>query len=168
MNLKLIQQNVNKMLQKRGYSFDRKNNDVYLYKKNTQDIIIWYYGNDKLNIDAVKDFLIILDNMNARHGIIVYQGTVTSSTKKVLDHMYKHKIELFSYFEFMFDITEHMYYCPHRKLSSTEAEEIKKSFGTQLPVILKTDPIAKYFQFYKNDIIEIIRKNNSIAYRIVK
>jgi len=168
MDLSIIQSNVNKMMKARGFMFDKKENDVYMYdNKKSHKLVIWYYNNEKLNIDAIKDFIVILENINITHGIIIYHDCITSSTKKILEHMYKYKIELFSSSEFRFNITEHMFYCHHRKLDLKEADEIKKSFGTGLPILLKSDPVTRYFNFSKNDIIEISRKNG-FAYRIVK
>ena len=167
MNLSIIQSNVNKMMEARGFTFYKTENDVYIYVHNNQKTAIWYYNNDKLNIDAIKDFICILENIRITNGIIIYQDCITSSTKKILEHMYKYKIELFSNSDFRFNITEHYFYCNHRKLDTKEADEIKKSFGTGLPILLKSDPVTRYFNFSKNDIIEISRKNG-FAYRIVK
>lgn len=156
------------MLTARGYIFINKENDVYVYSNESKQLVVWFFFNEKLNIDAIKDFIIVLEQMKIKHGIIIYSGNVTSSTKKILEQMYKYKIELFSSSEFKYCLTDHMYYAPHRRLKSLESEDIIKRFGSGLPVILKTDPVSRYFNFSKNDIIEIIRKNGSTAYRIVK
>lgn len=168
MNLTVVHQNTNKMLTARGYSFMTKENDVYVYTNASKKLIVWFFENDKLNIDAIKDFVMILEEMKIKHGIVIYRGSVTSSTKKILEQMYKFRIELFSASEFKYCLTDHMYYVPHRRLKVSDTEDIMKRFGTGLPILLRTDPVSRYFNFVKNDIVEITRKNGSIAYRVVK
>ena len=41
-------------------------------------------------------------------------------------------------------------------------------FTYTFPVLLSTDPVSRYFNFKKGDIIKIIRKYDIITYRIVK
>jgi len=160
---------VQKMLDKRGYNFKQQiDKNLTLYEKKNELIIVWFFDIDKLNIDYIKEFIAILENKNYKHGIIIYQNYITSSTKKVLENLYKFTIELFLLKEFQYDMTDFKYYCPHKKLSMEEAKLIKEQFKNNLPYILKTDVICRYFFFQKHDIIKITRRNQSIAYRIVK
>jgi hypothetical protein len=167
-----VQENVDKMMRSRGYDLTSRTdtNSVLIYTKSGghHTIMIWFYNNEKLNIDAMKDFIVLLDQHQITNGIIIYSNNVTSSCKKIMEQMYKYSIELFSASEFMYVLTDHMYYCPHRKLTDTETAEITRSFGNKLPILLRADPVVRYFNFNKNDIIEIRRKNSSFAYRIVK
>lgn len=161
--------NIDNMMINRNYTLIETDGNTRLFKDNLdKKVIVWLYMNEKLNIDSIKDFVLILEHKRCIHGIIVYNSTVTSSSKKVLEHIHNYKIELFSSNEFSYNLTEHMYYNPHKKLTNDEAEHVKTTFGIKLPYLLKTDPVVRYFHFQKNDIIEITRKNGSIAYRIVK
>ena len=67
-----------------------------------------------------------------------------------------------------YNVTEHRLYNKHERLDKTEAETFIKQFGKEIPFILKTDMICRYFDFKKGDIIKIYRKNGYISYRIVK
>lgn len=170
MDLGVIQQNVDRMMSCRGFHLDHKDDEnvlIYKHQDNTA-VVVFFYRMEKLNIDAVKDFIMLLGRLHIHHGIVVYHGNVTSSTKKVLEHMHKFNIELFASREFKYCLVDHQLYCPHRRLPPKEAQEIVDAFGTNLPVLLKTDAVSRFFSFCKNDIIEITRKNHSIAYRIVK
>jgi DNA-directed RNA polymerase subunit H (RpoH/RPB5) len=160
---------VDLMMEKRGFKLAQTmDTNLTLYKKNQYNIIIWFFNIDKLNIDYMKEFISILETNNYKHGIIIYQNYITSSTKKVLENLYKFDIELFIVKEFQYDLTQFKYYCHHEKLSSSEAKMIKDKFKSNMPYILKTDMICRYFYFQKNDIIKITRRNQSIVYRIVK
>lgn len=165
-----IYKNTNTMMMNRGYVLVKRDDYITIYKNPIENkpIIVWYYISEKLNIDSIKDFIQILEERKSKHGIIIYYSSITSSSKKVLEHLQNFKIELFCFNELTFNLTKHMYYCPHRKLDKTEADIVKENFGTKLPYLLRSDPVVRYFAFQKNDIIEITRKNKSIAYRIIK
>jgi len=169
-----------KMLERRGYRkqcihVDENENDtlsssqlsVYV-KESAPSILVWYFNIDKLNIDYIKEFIAILETRQYRHGIIIYQNYITSSTKKVLENLYKFTIELFIVKDFQYDITQFKYYCVHEKISSSESSQIKELFKHSMPTILKSDAICRYFYFQKGDILKVTRRNKTIVYRIVK
>ena len=54
------------------------------------------------------------------------------------------------------------------ELNEDEKKDFLSNFGSKIPFLLKTDPIVRYFNFEKGDIIKVIRKDNYISYRIVK
>jgi len=145
--------------------------NVFLVNKKdepTKSIIVLLIGNEKLNIDGVKEMIQIIENLNVHHGIIVYQNTVTSSAKKTLDLLYQYKIELFALNELQYDITKHMYFFPHEKVENLSELGVLKNQLTKLPKIVSTDPVVRYFAFQKGDVLRIKRPNQVIAYRIVK
>ena len=49
-----------------------------------------------------------------------------------------------------------------------EAQLLLAKYGGKLPIILKTDPVVKYLNFKKGDILKVTRKSDYIHYRIVK
>jgi DNA-directed RNA polymerase subunit H (RpoH/RPB5) len=163
-------ENLQLMMLNRGYVFLRKKDDVYLIYGNTdnQKVIVWCYQSDKLNIDGIKEFICVLEKDRYRHGIIIYQNTMTSSTKKVLDNLYKFCIELFLLKELQYDLTKFRYFCHHEKLRGEQAKAIREKFGNNLPNMLKTDVVSRYYYFQKNDVIRITRRNGTITYRVVK
>jgi DNA-directed RNA polymerase subunit H (RpoH/RPB5) len=140
---------------------------IYANTENKK-IIVWCFEYDKLNIDGIKEFITIMEKEKYKHGIVIYQNIMTSSTKKVLDNLYKFTIELFLLKELQYDITKFKYFCLHEKVSSTEAQTIRQRYGNSLPYILKTDAIVRYYCFQRNDLLKIIRRNGTIMYRIVK
>jgi|UniRef100_A0A6C0K375 DNA-directed RNA polymerase I, II, and III subunit RPABC1 len=163
-------ENLQLMMLNRGYVFLRKKDDVYLIYGNTdnQKIIVWCYEAEKLNIDGIKEFICVLEKDRYRHGIIIYQNTMTSSTKKVLDNLYKFCIELFLLKELQYDLTKFRYFCVHEKMNPEQAKQVREKFGTSLPNMLKTDVVSRYYHFQKNDVIRIVRRNGTITYRVVK
>jgi DNA-directed RNA polymerase I, II, and III subunit RPABC1 len=167
---KTVFENTQLMMLNRGFIFNKQFDDHYFLFSNTNNdhVIIYFYDQEKLNIDAIKEFINELMKNNISHGIIIYKNIITSSCKKILMNLFKFDIELFYIKELLYDITKFKYYCIHDKLNEKESQKILQRYGAHLPILLKSDPISRYFYFQKNDIIKITRRNGTIAYRIVK
>ena len=94
---------------------------------------------------------------------------MTSNCLKVIDNIFQFQIECFRVNEFQYDITSLYYYVPHEKIVNENLlQEIRKKYGAHLPILLKSDPIVRYFGFKRNDIIKVIRSENEIVYRQVR
>lgn len=83
---------------------------------------------------------------------------------------------VFHYKNLMFDITKHHLVPPHIKIKSeTEQKELKKQLQidsfNKLPVLLKTDAVARFYHYRKGNIIKIERPSvgnmKHIVYRVV-
>lgn len=123
----------------------------------------------KLNTSAIKNYIALLQNDNIHHAIIIYNNEITSATKKIIKNLYQIKIELFAKQELQINITKHFLVPKHIQLSVEESNIIKKKYGVQLPVILKSDPISRYFDFEIGRVIKIVRRpDNNITFRIVR
>ena len=84
--------------------------------------------------------------------------------------MHNYEFELFDHKELMYNITKHVLVPLHRLLTfeNEEKEIIFKEKFKKICTIQKTDPVAKFYNFKKGDIIEVKRQNGYVAYRIVK
>ena len=49
-----------------------------------------------------------------------------------------------------------------------EKTDFIKRMGQDIPIIYKGDPVSRFYNFEKGDIVRILRKDNTIGYRIVK
>lgn len=129
----------------------------------------------KCNIETVKQ-IIECNVDNHPNIIILYQGSITSSARRVMEQIPFYRVQWFDIAELQFDITEHEWFCPHRRLSSEEVHRLvqeigagKKSCLHDLPKLLTTDPVVKWLGFEKGDVIEVRRKRGEpIAYRLVR
>jgi DNA-directed RNA polymerase subunit H (RpoH/RPB5) len=157
--------NIDKMLHRRGY--DKIDDDNLIYRQNDSIIKVFCCLHSKLNIDKIRSFIQELEQSNIFHTIIIYDNVITSSCKKILEHMVRFTFETFHIREMSFDITEHMYYNPHEKMTHDEIRNLKNDIKN-FPVLLKTDPVCRYFAFKKGDIIRIKRRNGIIIYRLIK
>jgi DNA-directed RNA polymerase I, II, and III subunit RPABC1 len=155
------------MLRNRGY----QEIENLLFENVEKNKIIVFTIEDKLSIEHIKNYTNILIKNLLNHCIIIYNEDITPVAKQVIETITEYKFEIFSISELQYNIVEHRLVPKHVKLNSDEAKPIKRKFGSKLPVILKSDPISKYYNFSRGDIIKIIRKRNNeeyITYRIVK
>lgn len=160
---------VREIMNDRGYVswLDVDNVSICSTLDNKSHILIYLCQTEKFNIEGVKDAVYQLQQHRLKHVFIIYQNIITSSAKKAIEHLQDYVIELFEKKELQFNPTHHRLYCPHVKIHKNQ-NEIPLEQINLLPVLLRTDVIAKYFHFNRGDIIKIYRKNGSIAYRIVK
>jgi DNA-directed RNA polymerase I, II, and III subunit RPABC1 len=99
--------------------------------------------------------------------IIIYH-CITSSTQKLFSELNNYHIELFNIDELRFNLTKHKLVPTHIKLSDAQQQSFLQTFGEKIPIILKTDPISKIYDYKRNDIVKIIRPGNEVSYRICK
>ena len=126
----------------------------------------------RLNIGSVKSCIGTFADDEIDIGIIVHEGEPTSSAKKTINHLDttgKIRVSLFSQDYFRYNLLDHRLVRPHIRVKREEANQIKKKFGAdKLPVILTSDPVARYFNFRSGEIIAITRKGGFVSYRIVR
>jgi DNA-directed RNA polymerase I, II, and III subunit RPABC1 len=106
--------------------------------------------------------------------IIVQDKQTPQIAKELLNDEYK-LYEIFSMKNLMFNITHHEIVPRHILLNQEEVEMILKQYQTtraQLPKLLTTDPVAKYYGMKAGDVCKIIRQSpmtgESYYYRILK
>ena len=162
-----IIENINKMLNRRGYYKTSDSLENIVYCKNDSFIKVFFCLYSKLNIDRIRSFIQDLEQSNIFHTIIIYDNVITSSCKKILEHMVRFTFETFHIREMSFDITEHIYYNPHEKMTSEEIKPFKDDVKN-FPILLRTDPVCRYFSFQRGDIIRVSRRNGIIIYRLIK
>ena len=92
--------------------------------------------------------------------------------KKLVENSVEKKFELFTQDELQYNITKHRLVPKHIKLNNEDAKDFKKKYGLKFPALLKTDPVCRFYDFQRGDVIKIIRQescgNTYITHRIVK
>lgn len=156
------------MILQRNWTIDTHDEHIVGMTDNLVKYMVFFVSGQKLNIVNIKDCAKILTYNNIGYSILVYGDSITSSARKVLNTLPNITFELFSLDNLQYNITKHRYVRPHIKLTKSEQEEFTQKMGTDIPLLLKTDPICRFYNFEKGDIIKIIRKDNFISYRIVK
>ena len=170
MSIKKALETIDDMLNKRGYKLSENNDDSCIYKLNDKSsIIIFKTCISKINIDKIKEYITHLNNIKINKCILIYSGIITHSALKLVNISSNMQIELFTIDELQYNITHHRLVPNYQKLNSKESKEFKLKFGTKFPVLLMKDPIRRFYNFKRGDVIKITDKyNDSLRYRIVK
>jgi DNA-directed RNA polymerase subunit H (RpoH/RPB5) len=134
----------------------------------SEKIYIFFSLQPKLAVKEFEAFITRATN-EAVKMCIVYNDSITPSVKKIIELQ---SIEIFSVKSLQYDITKHVLVPQHIKLTQTEIQELKLN-KYKLPVLSVSDPVSRYYNYSKGDIIQIIRKgqvehSSQLAYRIVK
>ena len=109
--------------------------------------------------------------MDVHHCLIVYKDNVTPVAKKIIEEIKELKIELFHQDELQYNITKHYLVPKHEliyKKGTAEYSNFKDKYTDKFPIILKSDPISRFYAYEKGDIIKVTRKNGYVMYRIVR
>lgn len=155
------------MLEQRGYTVEQK--DGLIFGKSIIDnIVIFHSDNGKLTVARILEFISQMKDLNINHCIIVQTEPATHVAKKVIEEIENIKIELFEEKTLRYNITKHRLVPKHTALSKAESIHFRKKYGMKIPVILSTDPIARFYFFQKGDIIKIERSDGFVSFRIVK
>lgn len=192
-----VRQTAMEMLEDRGYnvSIDDKNlsyeeftnrldeyaiNIVALHKLNPLKIAYVSFILDsksfsKKDLVAMKLMIDETYTSNDMSVIIIVQDKPTPQiAKELLNDEYK-SYEIFLMKNLMINITHHEIVSKHILLRPEEIEKVLEEYQTvrsQLPKLLVTDPVAKYYGMKAGDVCKIIRQSpmtgESYYYRIVK
>ena len=150
------------------------------YKDNDDKLILIYFFLENKTFGK-KDLVGLKTLVNEKYVdkdlniIIVLQDKPTSQiNKEILIEDYKN-IEIFLVKNLLVNVTKHIFVPKHEILSQEEGKEILEKFKCtrlQLPKILSSDAIAKYYGMKPGQICKITRNSNitgeSIYYRLVK
>jgi len=160
------------MITQRGYKIITLDDDKIIGSNpNNELIVLFTQPVIKFNIERVKEYISLLHNLNINQCIVIYTDNVTATTKKLVENSVDLKIELFTQEELQYNITKHRLVPEHIRLETNDANKFKKEYGLKHPVLLRSDPVCRFYSFNRGDIIKIVRKidgNEFITYRIVK
>jgi len=171
-NWKTALPHIFKFLERRNLTFQNQLQDgIYLVQHNESGtpffLVFVFY--DKMGIEHLKGFLQLSEETIVRKMIVIFQNTITTNCSKVIENLFQYEIELFKLDNFQYDITKMYYFVPHVKVhSEKDIKYLFDKYGNYLPVLSKSDPIARYYGFKRNDIIKIIRNPDEFIYRIVR
>lgn len=160
------------MIIQRNYEIIDKDDERILAKKPDGNLMcIFLTNSSKFNVDSIQEYILMMRKMNLWHSIIVYKDNVTPVAKKIISDTKDFKIELFQEEELQYNITKHYLVPSHSiygKKDSKESIEFKKKYSDNFPVILKSDPVSRFYAYEKGDVIKITRSNGYVTFRIVK
>jgi DNA-directed RNA polymerase I, II, and III subunit RPABC1 len=156
------------MIEQRGYSVVSTGDTIKADKGNGDILIIFFHNCSKLTKKDMSKYMTTMKEENSTHSILVYADDITSMSSKSVDQSIEMKIELFELSELQVNITKHrLQPSKFNRLSSSDSANFKKQYGSKFPVMKISDPIARFYDYDRGDVIEITQKTGLVTYRIV-
>ena len=147
---------------------------LVFHKENGSKLLLKYIYNSKIRVSILQnlikdykeqDFFKENDTL-----IIITKNNISNENifDAQLENIYKTEnvfVQVFWLDKLVINITKHELVPQHRILSIKEKEKLLEKFDitnyTQLPLILKTDPIAKFYGMKRGDVCEIKRPSET-------
>lgn len=149
-------------------------NFIATHKENNRTIAVHFTNDDKLSKKGLESLVTEYTAQNVSTVILVTFEKLNPACKSLLKTC-KIPFEHFMLEELLFNPSKHELVPKHRILSADECEALLqklKSTKQNIPVILTTDPMARYYGAVDGDVFEIIRKSEtagiSYYYRVVR
>ncbi|KRH94143.1 RNA polymerase, 25-kDa subunit (common to polymerases I, II and III) [Pseudoloma neurophilia] len=185
-----VRKTVLEMLRDRGYSIssydmmdfnqfceffpncvkDTSNLRIVVHKEteNEKDktILAYFADEEKMALKSVKTLLENTYNQGIFHLIIVLREGISPAGAKFVQDCESLTITTFIEKELLLNITHHKLVPKHRIISEIEQKELLKEKmvkKSEMPKILISDPVAKYFGARKGDIFEIERDSETAS-----
>lgn len=181
--LYLGRRTVLEMLKDRGYGVDQSDIDMSLAEFRTrfgevasqdllhrlrfsvsrlsrpsEKVLVVFGGTDEIRKQAMSTLLFQLSHDSSRPRImLVLQGKMNSHARKLADQS-SFQIETFLITDLLVNITKHQLLPKHEILSAEEQQSLLKKLDvqpSQMPRMLETDPIVKYYGLEKGQILKI-------------
>ncbi|BFU19051.1 RNA polymerase Rpb5 domain containing protein [Entamoeba histolytica HM-1:IMSS-B] len=161
---------------KGGEGVDHKELTIKVVKENdaTDGIIVFFAEGVSLKTDVLGKYLTEVESEHVKRAIIVYRGKLSSPVKQMMEQPREVKWEALLEDELIVNVTHHILVPQHILLSPEEKQELLKKYQvkeSQLPRLLTSDPISKYYGFQRGDVVKIIRKSETagryVTYRAV-
>ena len=164
-------------------SFNTYNTDdnLDIYVKNPdKEIYVKFIKVLKVKPQTLRDLISKINteilSLENKKILLVLLSKPNNTVLKIKNEPFCNNIEIFWIRHLLVNITKHTFVPRHELLDKSLHDDIMGKFSLtqvkQLPIILKSDPISKYYGFQSGDICKITRKNKisgiSVIYRLVK
>lgn len=147
------------------------------HRNNPSEKICVFFSDDaKLGVKIVRGFITRMLQENVDSGILVCQTKLSHYARSAVTEMSSvgsKRLEVFLEDELLVNITKHERVPPHQVLTEAEKRALLKKYtvkDTQLPRILTSDPVARYYGLRRGQVVRIIRPSETagtyITYRI--
>jgi DNA-directed RNA polymerase subunit H (RpoH/RPB5) len=142
-----------------------------MFKKNVEgkEHILWVVFNEPNNQDevGVDDIKSLLSLLSSRKGItdsiFITSNPLGNNAQKQFDaNVDKFNIQHYFYSDLEFNPTHHTFVPKHTPLTKTEAKAFlteNKILPFQMPSMIRSDPIVKYYGLKQGDLVKIDRMN---------
>ncbi|CAJ2636781.1 DNA-directed RNA polymerases II and IV subunit 5A-like [Trifolium pratense] len=162
-----------------GEHFRREQLEIQKTHKDdpSERVCVFFFDEAKLGVGVVKSITNRMGTENFTRGILVCQKPFSPQAKTAVatfNNFSASRLEVFLEADLIVNITKHEKVPEHQVLTNAEKKALLKRYTVkeeQLPKILITDPIARYYGLSRGQVVRIIRPSETagryITYRIV-
>lgn len=140
--------------------------------------IVYEQGDTPIGVQNIKDMVDKMNQHECHNGILICKNPITAFAKRVIqelvsstDTSIRKNIECFEQSELYYNITQHSLVPQHIVLTTQEKTDVLRRYklkkDSQLPRIMHTDPIARYYGLHKGQVIKIVRFDKTLDQRFV-
>ncbi len=169
------------MLKRRGYDINEDiitspNEQFLLNKIDSSDRIFLFFppASQKVGVNIIRQYIKEMKDNNVTRAILIVKDSITAFAKQAFDKEKELTFEYFNTKEFLFDKLSHVLVPKHELISQEEKKELLNLYKIKeinLPKMLSSDTIARYFGASKGSVFKITRTSETggeyIYYRIV-
>lgn len=159
-----------------GSAVDRAGLAFLVQKQdNPADQLFVFFPEDlNVGVKPIRGYVERMNEQGVFRAIVVVRQSMTPSAAKIMSQMApKYLLEHFSDSELVVNITEHVLVPQHILLNEEEKKMLLSRYRlkeTQLPRILITDPVARYYGLRRGDVVKILRTSETagryVTYRL--
>jgi DNA-directed RNA polymerase I, II, and III subunit RPABC1 len=132
-------------------------------------------ANEKLGKKEIDRYLLQMRTEEVKRAILVLQQQPTSFASQIINRLSDElTLEVFLDHELMVNITQHELVPQHEVLNDDQKKALLARYKlkeTQLPRILKTDAVARYYGLKRGQVVKVIRPSETagryVTYRMV-
>lgn len=151
----------------------RQSDNIFQILANDHMKII-YYLNSKFKFADLKKFIAPKENENITDIVIVFKEKINSFNPRNIEEFDNINLQVFMIKELLLNISKHVLVPKHEVIRDQKqindlVEHYNLKSKLQFPIILKTDPMAKYLNVQSGDLVRVTRTSpsagESILYR---
>jgi DNA-directed RNA polymerase I, II, and III subunit RPABC1 len=149
----------------------KKFGNIFQIKVNDDTKIIYHMKCKFLKHDLKKFLSTVEEEFKFKHIIFIFKEKINNNNEKnIRDLLDNVSYEVFPIHRLLFNISKHSYVPKHEILSAEEAIEIQTLYDiknkSQFPIILKTDPVARYYDVKPGQLVKIYRSSTATGENI--
>ncbi|ORX41112.1 DNA-directed RNA polymerases ii 24 kda polypeptide [Kockovaella imperatae] len=137
-------------------------------------IYVYFCSDRNVSKANVKTFLGSMDRMNAQKGLLIYAEKLSPIAARAMQEMSsEYHLEHFKETDLLVNITHHFLVPKHTIMKTEDKQALIKKYRlkeTQLPRIMITDPVARYYGLRRGQVMKIERASETagryVTYRI--
>ncbi|XP_059267289.1 DNA-directed RNA polymerases I, II, and III subunit RPABC1-like [Mustela nigripes] len=142
----------------------------------TDQMFVFFPEEPKVGIKTIKVYCQWMQEENIKRTlIVVQQGMTTSAKQSLVDMVPKNVLEQFLQQELLINFTEQELVPEYVIMTKEEVTELLARYKfqeNQLPRIQTGDPVARYFEIKRGQVVKVIRPSETadryITYRLVQ